>query len=68
MMSEALLAAVVPQETPRIGTFSHFESVLSDKAPSVPHVLKSCNKKAEAAEKAEGTATCHAWYHKTPKI
>lgn len=50
-----LLVAVVPQETPRIGTFFTFlKNVLSDKAPSVPRVLKSRKKKAEAAEKGRG--------------
>lgn len=49
-------SVVVPQEAPRIGTFSHFKkNVLSDKAPSMPHMLESHIRDAEAADKAEGS-------------
>lgn len=53
------MVVIIPQEFGRIGTFSHFKLSFSDKAPSVPHVLKSHTKDAEAANKAEGSATCH---------
>lgn len=55
VMGESLFVAVVPQEAPRIGTYSHFKNVLSDKATSMPHMLKSHVKDAEAADKAEGS-------------
>lgn len=61
------MIVIIPQEFGRIGTFSHFKMSCSDKAPSVPHVLKSHSEEAEAANKAEGSATCHILYHTTPK-
>lgn len=62
------IVVIFRQETPRIGTFSHFKMSSSDKAPSVPHMLKFHTKDAEAANKAEGSATCKMCYHSTPKI
>lgn len=53
VMGEALLVVMVPQEAPRIGTFT-FQNVVSGEAPSMPHMLKSHIKDAEAADKAEG--------------
>lgn len=55
VMGEALLVVVVPQEAPRIGTYSHFKMSCLTRPPSMPHMLKSHIKDAEAAVKAEGS-------------
>lgn len=58
VMGEALLVVVVPQEAPRIGTYSHFkkQKIFFWQGPRACRTcLDPTSKIAEAADKAEGS-------------
>lgn len=55
VMGEALLVVVVPQEAPRIGTYSHFRMSRLARPRGMPHMLESHIKDAKAADKAKGS-------------
>lgn len=53
-MDEALLVADVPQEAPRIGTYSHFTMSRLAKAPSKPHALKPQRHRCRSSRRGGG--------------
>lgn len=67
VMGEALLVVVIPQEAPKIGTYSHFRMFYLTRPRACRTCLSLRSKMLKQRTRQRGAATCHVWCHRTPK-
>lgn len=67
VMGEALLVVDVPQEAPRIGTYSHFRMSRLARPRACCTCPSPTSKMPKQRTRQRGVATRHVWCHRTPK-